>query len=1141
MTRSLGAVGTFSELRAKFDPDDDRRRGQQFEYVSQWFLENDPTYRPLLRRVWLWDDWPGRRGIDAGIDLVAEDNDGKLWAIQAKAYAPSHSISKRDVDKFVAESSRSKFTHGLLIATTDKRHHIAKRLMDDLGIPFVGLTQLREADDYLDWPSTPAALRPAKPRKPKKPWDYQHTAINDVVKGFTTNDRGQLIMARGTGKTLTAWFITDILQAERVLVLVPSLSLLKQTMREWQTANPRKPFATLPVCSDETVGSLMEDATVSHTSDLGVPVTTDPRIIAEFLRKRSGPRVVFSTYQSSPQIAAAFTLGRVPQFDLVIADEAHRVAGPVSGDFSTVLNATAIRGKRRLFMTATPRYFTGRVLLEAKNADYEIASMDDPIRFGEVFHRLSFSEAIDRKLLTDYQVAILGVDDATYRAWAERGALVTLDGKKITDARLLAGQIGLAKAMKKFDLRRTISFHSRVKTAREFAASMPTVLAWMPPRQRPNGRLWSDYASGEMPAGERGMLIRQLKRLDAGERGLLANARCLAEGVDVPALDGVAFIDPRRSEVDIVQAVGRAIRKSDNKKVGTVIIPVFIDSEEDPEVALDSSVFKPVWDVIKALRAHDTELGEELDALRREMGRKGGKPRLRKKIHVDVPATVGKSFANAVEARLVDATTAPWQFWYGLLEKYVAEHGTSRLKPGEVLDGFKLGRWVANQRARRAGLSQDRRSLLEALHEWTWTPHIDRWEMSFQALADYVANAGTAEVPAKLVIDGINLGAWAQAQRALYIAGSLNPDRAERLAALPGWRWDRNLIAEAWEKGFRHLMRYVRDHGTAAVPGSGTIDGFPLGTWASQQRNKYQSGRLSPALAARLTALPEWTWGIRETQWESGFQRLLAYIAEHGDAMVPAKYVTDGYRLGTWVNSQRTRYMEGSLEQHRVQRLEEVPEWTWDARDETWEEGFLRLGNYVAAHGNSRVPTSYVDDEFKLGQWVSVQRVTFAKGSQPEDRKNKLEALTGWTWDVKTDLWEEGFRRLQDYVGHHGTPPAQTYSDKDGLQARFMGHHTAAELRARALGAGPCPQAQRDALLVVEQSRCPVGGGFPTAPEPCGPIRQGTGFSNVQRCRRLPTRVVDHYTARCLWQRGPPRGSAAPPGDAARVVVGPTR
>ena len=196
----------------------------------------------------------------------------------------------------------------------------------------------------------------------------------------------------------------------------------------------------------------------------------------------------------------------------------------------------------------------------------------------------------------------------------------------MTDARTLAGQIGLAKAMRRYDLHRTITFHSRVKRAREFARSLPEVIAWMPARQRPKGPVWSDYASGEMPAGQRHALLRHLGRLDHGERGLLANARCLTEGVDVPTLDGVAFIDPRRSEVDIVQAVGRAIRLADEKTVGTIVIPVFIDTDEDPEIALDDSAFKPVWDVIKALRAHDEELGEQLDELRQWVGRESAPP-----------------------------------------------------------------------------------------------------------------------------------------------------------------------------------------------------------------------------------------------------------------------------------------------------------------------------------------------------------------------------------------------------------------------------------------------------------------------------------------------------------------------------------
>jgi predicted helicase len=243
-----------------------------------------------LRRVWLWKEWTGAWSLtEAGIDLVTEDQDGELWAIQAKACDPSRSVTKHDVDKFLTESSRPQFSYRMLIATTDERHHIAKRTMDDLGVSFVGLTKLDAAD--LDWPKTPADLRPSAPPKVKKPRDYQRTAIADVVKGFQAADRGQLIIACGTGKTLTAWFITEKLAAERTLVLVPSLSLLKQTMQEWYAANVNKPFSALAVCSDETVGRSDEDAAILHTSDLDVPAKTDPEVIAKFLRRRSGRRI----------------------------------------------------------------------------------------------------------------------------------------------------------------------------------------------------------------------------------------------------------------------------------------------------------------------------------------------------------------------------------------------------------------------------------------------------------------------------------------------------------------------------------------------------------------------------------------------------------------------------------------------------------------------------------------------------------------------------------------------------------------------------------------------------------------------------------------------------------------------------------
>jgi predicted helicase len=241
--------GTFLSLFTQLSSDP-RVCGKQFEHVCKWFLANDPTYKSALRRLWLWDEWSGRWGADAGIDLVAEDHDGRLWAIQCKAYSSENAVTKADVDKFLSESSRSVFSYRLLIATTDKMHHVARRTIDEQEkqVAVVGLSDLLTSP--VNWPSSPIDLRPSPPPRAASPREHQRDAVRDVVEGFKHADRGQLIMACGTGKTLTSLFIRESLAAERTLVLLPSLSLLKQTMQVWQI-NATAPFQALPVCSDE--------------------------------------------------------------------------------------------------------------------------------------------------------------------------------------------------------------------------------------------------------------------------------------------------------------------------------------------------------------------------------------------------------------------------------------------------------------------------------------------------------------------------------------------------------------------------------------------------------------------------------------------------------------------------------------------------------------------------------------------------------------------------------------------------------------------------------------------------------------------------------------------------------------------------
>jgi len=903
-------------------------RGRQFERLCRWYLQNAPEYRPRLRNVWLWKEWPGRWGPDAGIDLVAETAEGKLWAVQAKAYDPGHSISKPEVDSFLSESNRPEFAFRLLIATTDGMSANARRTLvsQEKRVGLVLRSHLEAAD--VEWPHDLESLAPSK-RLPLSRFLHQQEAIEDVLTGFDSADRGQLIMACGTGKTLVALWVAEDLGSQRTLVLMPSLTLLSQTLREW-TANASQPFDYLAVCSDETVAE--HDAMVSRTADLGLPVTTEPAAIESFL-KREGRRVIFATYQSSPRLAEASAHG-APGFDLAIADEAHRCTGPTTSDFTTILHSDQIRSRRRLFMTATPRYFSDRIKKLAGEAEFEVASMDDEEKFGPVLHRLTFGDAIERDLLSDYLVLVVGVDEDTYQRHVEQRELVTPDGNRVTDARTLASHVGLAKAMRGYDLRRTISFHGRVKKAQAFSSTFPIVIDWMPADERPGGQLWSKYVSGEMPTVRRNVLLGQFRNLEQGTRGLLSNARCLAEGIDVPAIDGVAFIDPRGSTIDIVQAVGRAIRKSPDKRVGVIAMPVFVSDDQDAEMVLEDSSFKPVWAVLKALRAHDEVLAEELDALRRRLGKEQGVTVARPgKIKFDVPAKVGEEFARAFDVRLVEQTTASWEFWFGVLQRFVEREGHARVPANHVEERFKLGGWVMNRRTnyREGALDAERKRRLEALPGWTWDTLVAQWEEGFARLKQFIQREGHARVPAHHVEGGLHLGSWVSHQRGAEKAGQLDPGRKQRLDALPGWVWDSP--DTSWEEGFARLMQFFEREGHARVPKDYVDDGFKLGRWVSARRYDDTRGRLDPHRKRRLESLPGWVWNTLDASWEDGFTRLTQFVEREGHARVPQGHVENGFKLGTWVSTNREALRKGKLAPDRQRRLRTLPGWVWDARE----------------------------------------------------------------------------------------------------------------------------------------------------------------------------------------------------------------
>ena len=650
-------MGSIHEVMEAFrQAPSNSERGTKFEKLMVRYFELDPMLSQQYDAVWRWMDWPGRKGKpDTGIDLVARNQDsGEYTAIQCKFYEPTHTLRKEDIDSFFTASGKNPFTNRIIISTTDRWGRNAEDALDDQTIPVqrIGLAEI--ADSPIDWDiawvdgdlqiDVAEAVR-------HEPRQHQATAIEKVFAGFAAgNDRGKLIMACGTGKTFTALKIAERTAEEsggnaRILFAVPSISLLSQTLREW-TAQTQLDLRAFAVCSDTKVSRAAEDI---NTYDVAIPVTTNAAKLhaeMEHRKRAKGLTVVFTTYQSLPVIADAQRLGVAP-FDLVICDEAHRTTGvtlatAAESNFVRVHDEDYLRSTRRLYMTATPRIYDETVKAKADEHSAEIASMDDESKYGPEFHRLSFGEAVERGLLTDYKVLVLTVDEEMVAAPLQ-AQLAGPDGDlRLDDATKIVGAWnGLAKRAGKtpdgqgfapgeVPMRRAVAFAKDIAASKKVADLFPRVVETyreMLTDSIDDGQdvnttnldldVQVHHVDGTYNALERNRELQWLKApLPENECRILSNARCLSEGVDVPALDAVMFLHPRNSVVDVVQSVGRVMRKAEGKDYGYIILPVAVPAGVSPSQALsDNRRFKVVWQVLNALRAHDDRFNAMVNSI----------------------------------------------------------------------------------------------------------------------------------------------------------------------------------------------------------------------------------------------------------------------------------------------------------------------------------------------------------------------------------------------------------------------------------------------------------------------------------------------------------------------------------------------
>ena len=615
---------------------DTREKGDYFERLVKVFLEHDDTQKQFFSAVWTYPEWAKQKGwstTDTGIDLVAELSDGTGYAaIQCKFYAPGHRIQKPDLDTFISASANDVFTRLIIVDTTRKEFgRNAQETLDNLSKEWnrISITDLETS--RIDWSKFIRTGTVSLASK-KELRSHQQDALDAVVSGLHEADRGKLVMACGTGKTFTALRIAETMAGpgKLVLFMVPSLALMSQTVREWK-GDSQSDFTAYSACSDKKIGRSADvDSLDLNVHDLAFPATTDPEKLARQVSSAPSDKmtVVFSTYHSIDVLTQAQQAQGLPEFDLVICDEAHRTTGVTLKDeddssFVRIHSNDYVAAKKRLYMTATPRIFGDAAKRKADDHDAELASMDDENKFGQdLFHR-GFGWAVEQNLLTDYKVVVLAVDEglisSTIQSRLKQGAELTLD-----DATKI---IGCYKALTKSDLaqdvsfdpqpmRRALAFCQSIAKSRIIEEEFTQVVA-----EYVGNDLIDDTAAlhtevqhidGSFNASAREELLNWLKA-DAGENTcrILTNAKVLSEGVDVPALDAIMFMHPRKSQIDVVQSVGRVMRRAEGKKLGYVILPVAIPPDIKPEEALnDNERYQVVWQILNALRAHD----ERLDA-----------------------------------------------------------------------------------------------------------------------------------------------------------------------------------------------------------------------------------------------------------------------------------------------------------------------------------------------------------------------------------------------------------------------------------------------------------------------------------------------------------------------------------------------
>ena len=1010
----FSGLTSFAELESKIAAlPDEKSRGDAFEVFAEAYLATQRKHDAA--QVWPHGSVPldilknlGLSQQDQGVDGVLQTLLGQFNAYQIKFRTGRPSLTWRELSTFIGLADSPQIHSRVLLTNCDELPAVLNDRQGFFCIRGSDLDRL-EAGDFRAieaWLADAAYIAPKKSPQP-----HQTEALDALLPALQTHDRVSAIMACGTGKTLVALWVAERLEAKHILVLLPSLALLRQTLHEWLRETRLPSLAYLCVCSDPTVKEGI-DALATQQSDLDFQVSTDAASVRSFLDAPfAGVKMIFSTYQSASVVGAAMQPGEA--FDFAVFDEAHKTAGREGRNFAFALDDQNLPIRKRLFLTATPRHYNPHDRDREGEARL-LFSMDNPAVYGPQAYRLTFAEAARRGIICGYKViiSVITSEMVTNELLSHGEVLVNGDAVR---ARQVANQIALRDAIEKYGVQKVFTFHRDVKSAQSFVSAGPegvgthlnddgrAVLPRRPdqnelaaPQRGPTDDFQTFHVNGSMPTARR---ERELRDFRAAARAVVSNARCLTEGVDVPAVDMVAFLSPRRSRVDIVQATGRAMRRSPGKTTGYVLVPLYVEqiAGETIEAAVSRSAFDEVWDVLQSIQEQDDVLAELIRYVGEQKGQGKGfdDSRFADRIDFGGPRLGLESLRAAVTTHCLESLYSSWDTWFGKLKAFKERFGHCNVKQCWEEDPG-LGKWVNGQRFRRSKglLDAGRTRLLNELgFIWGWQKlnNDEAWMKRYRELEKYVQDHGNPHVPRTYADTILASWVWIQRQRrkGTNRDGALTSEQIGLLNKL-GFRWDAR--EEKWAEQFERLQRFWKKHGHCEVS---KVEGgkSELAKWLSSQRRQNSAGELQSERKAKLASIGfKWSADSNDSKWLEMYEQIKKYHKMHGDADVPSHW-NQNPKLANWVVTQRDRCKAGLMPNEQVRLLDKLG-FSWKQRERgSWDDRLAEVAAFKAKHGHCEIPMT----KTKLGRFVNSMRTQRNSGRLSADRIAKLDAL-GFLW-----------------------------------------------------------------------------------------------------------------------------------------------